>query len=47
MDEHLIRTYNRAEEVFVTGRGATLVDRDGKEFVDFLAGIAVSALGYA
>ncbi len=47
MDEHLIRTYSRAEEVFVTGRGATLIDRDGKEFVDFLAGIAVSALGYA
>jgi predicted acetylornithine/succinylornithine family transaminase len=47
MDEHLIRTYSRAEEVFVDGHGATLVDRDGKEFIDFLAGIAVSALGYA
>jgi len=47
MDEHVIHTYKRAEEVFVSGHGATLVDRDGKEFVDFLAGIAVSALGHA
>lgn len=47
MDEHVIRTYQRAEEVFVAGHGATLVDRDGKEYVDFLAGIAVSALGHA
>ncbi|MEZ5962601.1 MAG: acetylornithine/succinylornithine family transaminase [Planctomycetota bacterium] len=47
MDEHVIHTYKRAPEVFVSGRGATLVDRDGKEHIDFLAGIAVSALGHA
>ena len=47
MDEHLIRTYNRAAEVFVDGHGSILRDREGREFVDFLAGIAVSALGHA
>ncbi len=47
MDEHLIRSYNRAAEVFVDGHGSILRDRDGREFVDFLAGIAVSALGHA
>jgi acetylornithine aminotransferase/acetylornithine/N-succinyldiaminopimelate aminotransferase len=47
VDEHVIRTYQRSHEVFVGGRGATLIDRDGREFIDFLAGIAVSALGHA
>ncbi|MCC6673242.1 MAG: acetylornithine transaminase [Planctomycetes bacterium] len=46
MDEHVIRTYARAEEVFVSGRGAELFDRDGRRYLDFLAGIAVSALGH-
>lgn len=46
MDEGLMKTYGRAEEVFVDGHGARLVTSDGREFVDFLAGIAVSALGH-
>jgi acetylornithine/N-succinyldiaminopimelate aminotransferase len=46
MDEGLMKTYGRAEEVFVDGHGARLVTNDGREFVDFLAGIAVSALGH-
>ena len=46
MDEGLMKTYARADEVFVDGRGALLVDSTGREFLDFLAGIAVSALGH-
>ncbi|MGE3174032.1 MAG: aspartate aminotransferase family protein [Planctomycetota bacterium] len=41
-----MKTYARQREVFVDGHGAVLVDRDGREFLDFLAGIAVSALGH-
>ena len=47
MDEHVIRTYARAEEVFVSGQGAVLRDADGREYLDMLGGIAVSALGHA
>ncbi|MBM3974422.1 MAG: aminotransferase class III-fold pyridoxal phosphate-dependent enzyme [Planctomycetes bacterium] len=46
MDEGLMKTYGRAEEVFVDGHGARLITSDGREFLDFLAGIAVSALGH-
>lgn len=47
MDEHVIRNYVRAPEVFVEGEGALLRDAEGNEYLDFLAGIAVSALGHA
>jgi predicted acetylornithine/succinylornithine family transaminase len=47
MDEHVLKTYRRAGPVFVHGEGAILVDQDGREHLDFLAGIAVSALGHA
>ena len=32
---------------FVRGEGAVLTDEDGKQYVDFLGGIAVNALGHA
>lgn len=41
-----MRLYARTGEVFVGGSGATLVDDKGAEFLDFLGGIAVSALGH-
>lgn len=47
MTTHLLNTYNRAPDVFVGGRGAELVTSDGRVYLDFLAGIAVSALGHA
>ena len=47
MDEHVIRTYVRQPEVFVDGQGCVLRDADGREWLDFLGGIAVSALGHA
>ena len=46
MDEGLMKTYARADEVFVAGHGAVLQDSTGREYLDFLAGIAVSALGH-
>jgi acetylornithine/N-succinyldiaminopimelate aminotransferase len=46
MDEHVMKTYLRADEVFVSGKGAVLQDKEGNEYLDLLAGIAVSALGH-
>ena len=46
MDEHVIRTYVRRPEVFVSGEGCVVRDADGHEWLDFLGGIAVSALGH-
>jgi len=46
MDEHVLSTYLRADEVFVRGQGARLWDSDGRQWLDFLGGIAVSALGH-
>jgi acetylornithine aminotransferase len=43
----LLRTYAPAPEVFVRGSGALLETADGKRFIDFLGGIAVSALGHS
>jgi len=44
---YLMRTYRRPPVVFTHGRGTRLYDSQGKEYLDFLAGIAVNALGYA
>jgi predicted acetylornithine/succinylornithine family transaminase len=43
---HVLNTYLKADEVFVRGQGARLWDQDGREWLDFLGGIAVSALGH-
>ncbi|HXX20418.1 MAG TPA: aspartate aminotransferase family protein [Candidatus Acidoferrum sp.] len=44
---YLVRTYRRPPVVFTRGRGARLCDSSGREYLDFLGGIAVNALGYA
>ncbi len=43
----LMNTYARQPMVLVRGRGARVWDLDGKEYLDFLAGIAVCNLGHA
>jgi len=43
---YLVNTYNRFPVVFVRGRGMKLYDSDGREYTDFLAGIAVNNLGH-
>lgn len=45
-EEHLFHTYNRYQISLDRGDGVHLYDADGKEYVDFGAGIAVFALGY-
>ena len=45
-EQHLIHTYNRYQIVLDKGDGTRLYDTDGKEYLDFGAGIAVFALGY-
>lgn len=45
-ESHLIHTYNRYQIVLDKGDGVRLYDTDGKEYLDFGAGIAVFALGY-
>jgi predicted acetylornithine/succinylornithine family transaminase len=44
---YLVNTYRRPPVVFTHGRGCRLYDSSGREYLDFLAGIAVNALGYA
>ena len=43
----MMNTYRRPPVVFTHGRGCRLYDSRGREYLDFLAGIAVNALGYA
>lgn len=45
-DRYLMNTYSRFPVVFIKGRGCTLYSDDGREFLDFLAGIAVNVLGH-
>ena len=42
----LARTYAPAPVVLVRGQGCRVWDADGKEYLDFVAGIAVHALGH-
>ena len=45
-EEYVLHTYNRFPVVFEKGEGVCLYDTEGKEYLDFAAGIAVNALGY-
>jgi acetylornithine/N-succinyldiaminopimelate aminotransferase len=44
---YLMNTYKRPPLVFTHGRGCRLYDSEGREYLDFLGGIAVNALGHA
>ncbi|HEY3330233.1 MAG TPA: acetylornithine transaminase [Capsulimonadaceae bacterium] len=45
-DAYLMHTYGRLQVCFVRGEGARVWDSDGKEYLDFLGGIAVNGLGH-
>ncbi len=45
-DAHVMHTYARLPVTFARGQGAYLWDADGKEYLDFLAGIAVCGIGH-
>ncbi|MBZ0290251.1 MAG: aminotransferase class III-fold pyridoxal phosphate-dependent enzyme, partial [Anaerolineae bacterium] len=44
--EHVLQTYKRPPFVLSHGQGVTLYDTNGQAYLDFVAGIAVNALGY-
>ena len=43
---YILHTYGRVDAALVKGRNARAWDVDGKEYIDFTAGIGVNALGY-
>jgi predicted acetylornithine/succinylornithine family transaminase len=45
-DKYVARTYARIPIALVRGKGTRVWDADGKEYLDFLAGIAVNSLGH-
>jgi acetylornithine/N-succinyldiaminopimelate aminotransferase len=44
--QYIMQTYKRFPVALVKGEGVRVWDADGKEYLDFLAGIAVNVLGY-
>lgn len=44
--KYLMQTYNRQPLSIVRGRGTKVYDLEGREYLDFVAGIAVNILGY-
>jgi predicted acetylornithine/succinylornithine family transaminase len=45
--QHVMQTYARLPVTFVRGEGVKLWDTEGREYLDFLAGLAVVGLGHA
>jgi len=45
-DNYLMHTYNRFPVAIRKGRGMKVWDTDGKEYLDFLGGVAVNCLGH-
>ncbi len=45
--QHVVQTYRRAQVAFASGKGVFLYSVDGHEYLDFLSGIGVVALGHA
>lgn len=47
MESFLLNTYPEPQACLTRGKGTFLYDRDGREYLDFLSGIAVVSLGHA
>ena len=45
-ENYVLHTYNRFPLVIESGEGVRVRDAEGNEYLDFMAGIAVYALGY-
>lgn len=45
--QNVMPTYGRFDVALVSGKGATAVDVEGKEYIDFTSGIGVNCLGYS
>ena len=46
-ESYVLQTYGRNQIAIDHGRGATVWDTEGKEYIDFTSGIGVCSLGYA
>lgn len=46
-DKYFVPTYSRSGAPMVRGKGIYLIDADGKKYLDFGSGIAVTALGHS
>ncbi len=46
-EQYVLPTYGRQPISFVEGKNAILIDTQGKEYVDFAAGIAVCSVGHS
>ena len=46
-DTYIFQTYSRVPITLVRGEGCRVWDDSGKEYLDFVAGIAVCALGHS
>jgi len=44
--ESIFQTYSRQDVLLVKGRGAHVWDSEGREYLDFVAGIAVNSIGH-
>jgi len=44
---HVMQTYGRTPVAFVRGKGTILFDAEGREYLDFVTGLAVASLGHA
>ena len=45
-DRYLMQTYTRQPISIVRGRGSRVFDLEGREYVDFVAGVVVNVLGH-
>lgn len=45
--QYIMNTYGRTPVALVNGHGSRVWDADGKQYLDFMSGIAVCALGHA
>ncbi|MCL5056770.1 MAG: acetylornithine transaminase [Actinobacteria bacterium] len=45
-DKYLMKTYGRLQMALVRGSGARVWDADGREYLDFVGGLAVNSLGH-
>lgn len=46
-ERYIFNTYRRYPVCIVKGKGCRVWDKDGKEYIDFIGGIAVCALGHS
>ena len=46
-ESYVLQTYGRNQVAIDHGKGASLWDTEGKQYIDFTSGIGVCSLGYA